>query len=322
MDNAEIIRDLTRHFGEGNFSPLPGRGNSRVGTWTSNQRSFVKIYPDDGTWDRRATEKRVLEHYSRNGITAIPRILHSDAALNYSVFSYIDGTPAYTLTADLFNQIQAFLRSLMTLPCVDGYTHPAKEAFFHTSELKAHINQRLAALRAIDDPLLQDYLHRRIDAYFAEVGYDRFQDVSCGERVIISPSDFGTHNSMLAPDGKLSFIDFEYAGRDSMFKLLGDIYWHPGSSLSLAQRISLITPYLLTSQDQTIFRNVRLLMGLKWSLLLLNEFIPFNLRKRIVAGAEPVDSQNVKQQQIEKSVRILEKVTSDWQGKIKEFGFP
>ena len=149
--------------------------------------------------------------------------------------------------------------------------------------------------------------------------YERFPDVACDSRVIVSPSDFGTHNTILAADGTLWFVDFEYAGRDSLYKLLGDIYWQPGSSLSPRQRVALIAPYLTTAEDKAVFRTLRLLMGLKWSLLVLNEFIPQNLQKRATASSGTLDLQAIKRQQLEKSVRILAKTAEDRHGRITEF---
>ena len=46
-------------------------------------------------------------------------------------------------------------------------------------------------------------------------------------RTIISPSDFGFHNTLVRPDGELQFLDFEYAGFDDPAKLVGDFYACP-----------------------------------------------------------------------------------------------
>ena len=40
-------------------------------------------------------------------------------------------------------------------------------------------------------------------------------------RCFLSPSDFGFHN-ILQSEGRLNFLDFEYAGRDDLAKLLSD----------------------------------------------------------------------------------------------------
>jgi hypothetical protein len=317
MADAPIIQSLTQRLSAGKFLQLAGRGNSKVGMWRADKRYFVKIYPPDTSWPRRQAEKQAIDYYISHGITTIPHILYSDAELNYSVFDYIDGTPNYPIEANIFSQIESFLCKIAALLAPTDFP-PAKEAFFHSRELKTHIDQRRAFLQMIDDPLLQSHLCH-LDRVFISLNYATFPDFSCGSKTIISPSDFGTHNSLLTTDRRLFFIDFEYAGRDSLFKLLGDIYWHPGSNLTVSQRVALITPYLQSATDQATFRNVRLFMGLKWSLLLLNEFIPFNLQKRISALLGAADGQSIKQQQLEKSTKMLERLLDDWHGRASEF---
>ena len=160
MASPEIIQDLTRHLGAGRFAPLVGRGNSEVGMWDGAERYFVKIYPRDDGWQRRAAEERAIAYYAHGGIAAIPKLHYSQEALNYSVFGYIDGTPEYTVTAERFQRIEAFLKNIVVLPGAGDYAHAAKEAVFHTKELRAQIDQRRAFLQAIEDPLLQDHLRQ------------------------------------------------------------------------------------------------------------------------------------------------------------------
>ena len=47
------------------------------------------------------------------------------------------------------------------------------------------------------------------------------------EELILSPSDFGFHNTLLASDGALKFFDFEYAGWDDPAKTAADFLRQP-----------------------------------------------------------------------------------------------
>ena len=69
-------------------------------------------------------------------------------------------------------------------------------------------------------------------------GYDaaRAQAAACGlylDRPLdpadrcVSPSDFGFHNALREPSGRLRFIDFEYAGWDDPAKLVCDFFCQP-----------------------------------------------------------------------------------------------
>lgn len=304
MFHQVIAEDLTQKLGPGIFTPMAGRGNSRVGVWEGEKKHFVKMYPRDPLWDRQDVEQRMLAYYASYGIDVVPDIIYVNHALNYSVFRFIEGTSAYPADQPVLNQLQRFLKRIFALPD-GGFTTEAKEAFFHTDKLKAHIDERLALMRRIPDPVLQAHLNSKIAAAFAQAGYDRLAGCACGAP-IVSPSDFGLHNSILSPGSRVYFIDFEYGGRDSKFKLLGDIYWHPGANLSFAQRTALIEPFLEDASERKMFEKIRLLMGLKWALLLLNEFIPSHLAKRLSASGQAMNKSEIKSQQLAKSNSVLE----------------
>ena len=51
--------------------------------------------------------------------------------------------------------------------------------------------------------------------------------VLAAEDCCLSPSDFGFHNALLDDEGKLTFLDFEYAGRDDPAKLVSDFFCQP-----------------------------------------------------------------------------------------------
>lgn len=313
MNNAAIIEDISCILGSGVFTALPGRGNSRVGKWTTGGKNFfIKEYPHDHAWDRRASEQRVIEFYQHHGIKNIPQLYHSSVKWNYSVFNFIDGTPHYEATSDHIAQFKDFLDQVIVLSASPEMMGNAKEAFFHTATLRQQIDQRLKFLRSLEDPVLDNYLRQEFDPCLAAINFDAIADVACDNKIIVSPSDFGTHNSLLDSRHRLTFIDFEYAGRDSLPKLLGDIYWHPGSALSRAQRQEIINTYLATPKDQEIQRIVQILMGVKWSLLLLNEFVPSNLQRRIKAlGNSAADAQKIKLEQLVKSQNVLKQVSDD-----------
>ncbi len=103
------------------------------------------------------------------------------------------------------------------------------------------------------------------------------------------PSDFGFHNSLRRNDGSLVFVDFEYFGWDDPVKLTADILLHPGGTLlpsatgsDSARRRRGFTAMIrhLRAGCRPICR----CSGLRWVLILLNEFIPERWRRRVLAG--------------------------------------
>ena len=102
------------------------------------------------------------------------------------------------------------------------------------------------------------------------------------------PSDFGFHNSLRRPDGALAFLDFEYFGWDDPVKLTADILLHPGRPLEPAQRQRFRRAATRLYGGDPAFAN-RLsaylpLFGLRWVLILLNEFIRERWQRRVLAG--------------------------------------
>ena len=109
------------------------------------------------------------------------------------------------------------------------------------------------------------------------------------------PSDFGFHNAFAAADGSLAFIDFEYFGWDDPVKLTADILLHPGRPLDGPQRRrfrrSVVRLYGQDRQFEARLAAYLPLFGLRWVLILLNEFIPERWRRRQLAGASETWSQ-------------------------------
>ena len=102
------------------------------------------------------------------------------------------------------------------------------------------------------------------------------------------PSDFGFHNSLRKPDGSLAFVDFEYFGWDDPVKLTADILLHPGRPLLPPQRLRFRQAAMRLYGGDPAFA-ARLsaylpLFGLRWVLILLNEFIPERWQRRVLAG--------------------------------------
>jgi hypothetical protein len=94
----------------------------------------------------------------------------------------------------------------------------------------------------------------------------------------LSPSDFGFHNAIRRPDGALAFVDFEYFGWDDPAKTIVDYLLHPGMALGEPLKRRFVVRAQAVFADVPMFqaraRIVYPLFGLKWALILLNDFLP------------------------------------------------
>ena len=94
----------------------------------------------------------------------------------------------------------------------------------------------------------------------------------------LSPSDFGFHNAIRRPDNTLAFVDFEYFGWDDPAKTIADYLLHPGMGLGEPMKRHFAARALASFADVPLLaersRLVYPLFGLKWAMILLNDFLP------------------------------------------------
>ena len=107
---------------------------------------------------------------------------------------------------------------------------------------------------------------------------------------ILSPSDFGFHNT-LEEQGSLVFLDFEYAGWDDPAKLICDFTCQPELPVSDSQGRQFGEEIVRAfPHPGAVAHRVEQLLPvhrLKWCCILLNEFRAEDRSRRIHAGVEP-----------------------------------
>lgn len=296
-----------------------GGGNNRVFRVRTPTRSYaLKCYAtgDEDKRDRLAHEFDGLRVLQAAGIRAvIPSPVAADREARCALYEWIDGTPAGEHGS---SDIAIVLRFLASLHRVRGHLEtaalpPATEATLALGDLLTQVEIRLARLEAVlaEEPRLREFLEGGLKPEFAR----RRADVSdrtpstplTKPQQTLSPSDFGFHNALRRPDGTLTFIDFEYFGWDDPVKLTADFLWHPGMALTEDERLQFLEGATDLYGDDPDFRG-RLtafypLHGLRWCLIVLNEFLPSHWRRRMFAGA--TEWEMAKERQLGKAMRIL-----------------
>jgi thiamine kinase-like enzyme len=133
------------------------------------------------------------------------------------------------------------------------------------------------------------------------------------EKQTLSPSDFGFHNSIKIDDGSLTFLDFDYFGWDDPVKLTADFIWHPAMNLDKDQKSIWQKAMLKIFNDDKYFED-RLnatmpLYGLRWALIILNEFLPgFADRRKEAGESKSYEIKKVREIQLKKAHTYCEKV--------------
>ena len=266
---------------------IGGGGNSRIyklaGGWAG--KSYFQPH-------RLAVEFPAMQFMWQNGIRCLPRTIAADERV--AIYEFIEGTKPVPDAKDIDAAV-AFLHQLRGL---SGSRLPnAAEACFSVKEIIANLESRFARLAATEvirefQPLL-DRVRQTPD--------------SPAEERVLSPSDFGFHNALRRPDGSLVFLDFEYFGWDDPAKLVCDFLLHPAMTLpdDLKRRFyrSFVTTKNLAKRVETVYP----LFALKWITIMLNEFLPDDLRRRRFAGS-PAD----KATQLEKARRLAARIEREY----------
>ena len=334
MTQDEITESLERLLGErvAGIEKIGAGGNSRVYRVDADSGSFAaKFYfqrTADGR-DRLDAEFGGLRFLWNNNVRCIPQPLVADRERQIAVYQYLPGSeiPAEHVTEENIDQLTDFLVSLRKLAAIpDAAVLPlAAEASFSVAGIVDNIHARFNLLQGVSgqEPIYQDLsqfledrfvpaLGRWENAARVALGEDAYStDISSTARTL-SPSDLGFHNALLNDDGLLSFVDFEYFGWDDPAKMISDFLWHPRSTMvdTLKERFAdrLITAFRDVEGLDVRLEAVSPLFGLKWCMILLNEFRPDNLARRRFASGFTDETEAVLATQLAKAQDTLTRV--------------
>ncbi len=291
--------------------PVGGGGNNRIfRAEIAGKPVALKGYraADGDTRDRLGAEWSALSLVSRHLPDVVPKPLACDRSSGWAAYEWVEGARIANAGDSDIEAAITFLRDLQTLRQRPGSSDLglASEACLSLGDLTSQIERRLRRLAGIDAvaPFLAD-----IGGTFARLAGDGPE--LAAERRILSPSDFGFHNAIRRPDGRLVFIDFEYFGWDDPAKLASDIHWHPGMGLNPSQRERFAAGLSRVFGDDPGYpeRLTRYLplIGLRWCLILLNEFLPAGLARRRHAG-QAADAEAARDRQLAKARTLYSEV--------------
>ena len=274
---------------------MRGGGNNQLYRVETAGRTYaLKRYAGNAaeSRERYTREFRGLTFLWERGERRIAQPLALDADAQVGLYAWVEGTsPAAASAADL-DAMSAFAATLF-----EARTDPqayalaqAREAVLSHAELQQQLAARIARLRTVETEhpelraLLGDIAAEAARRYAGTVVAGRLAPAAC----TLSPSDFGTHNALRGPMG-LTFIDFEFFGWDDPVKLVADVVWHPGMALDGEARQKFFSSaadvYKVEAEFIARFERDAPLYGLRWALIVLNEFLPEVWARRLAAGA-------------------------------------
>ena len=311
---------------------ISGGGNNRVfKVKTVNEESFfVKQYFKlSSASNRLEAEFYGLKFLWKQGIRHIARPLAVDSQQGIAVFDFIKGERANLIPSksDDITQAINFLTSLKSLVGLRGAQklQSAAEACFSLNELTENLNKRLLRLNNVetDVPLFEDFRKFRdkemvptlerlkvsANRRCANLGSVPFSYLDHAHRTL-SPSDFGFHNAIRRHDDVLTFVDFEYFGWDDPAKTISDFLLHPAMELDEQQSSMFLRNCInkLGETDDNLCNRVKTyfpLYGLKWTIIVLNEFCEPDWKRRKFSGRSSNKTEYYFQGQLEKANMFL-----------------
>lgn len=309
-----------------------GGRNSRIYRLRMAGNDFVlKVYPPPGAGsrDRLTAERDALLLMARHGINQVPRVIAADPVRRCLLLNWIDGMPIESANQQDIVQAIEFLNVIHKLRSRSDaqLIALAAEACLSGAEIMAQIDQRMSRLEAVSpgESTLAVFLKCDIRPALVAVtdwvksGLRRIQ--SDMETTLpeadrsLCPSDFGFHNALRGSDGRLTFLDFDYFGWDDPVKLVSDFLLHPGMSLTEESKYRFVEgAQRVYGSDPCFELRLRLLyplFGLRWCMILLNEFLPERWTVRLHAGTN-VDWAATKQAQLDRAANLLQVVVTNF----------
>lgn len=294
---AQPLIAVERHLGGGNNRLFRAR--------TSDGRSYaLKEYPRRAgdPRDRLSVEYCALEFLSQHKSVSVPRAFAVDRTNGFALYEWIDGGPVSQPSDRDVDAALSFAASLHAIrhAAGAGKLPLASEACLSGAEIVAQVGRRHERFKLIaqSEPRLAQFLATDFGpmaeavevwsrAGYKSLGWSFDAPIPC-EQQSLSPSDFGFHNAIRRSDGDLVFVDFEYFGWDDPVKLASDFLQHPGMSLSPAQYLRFRTGAEKIYGGEPAFAQRLALLyplyGLRWCMILLNEFLPERWESRRLAG--------------------------------------
>jgi hypothetical protein len=306
---------------------LTGGKNNRVFglTLSDGRRVVMKSYHHDerDTRDRLGAEWSFLRYVWDRGVRNVPEPLAAIPSEHVGLYGFIDGARAADISVGLIDAAAAFVAAINAAPHEPEALAAGSEACFSIADHVGTVARRVGRLATLDEtaPHVNDAraFVRRLEASWQRVegqiasearakGIDTVAPVS---RHIVSPSDFGFHNA-LVEDGAVSFIDFEYAGRDDVAKLVCDFFCQPEVPVPLEYfprfRDSVIGGLGLSADDSWRCDILLKAYRLKWVCIILNEFLPLGASRRAFADAS--DRAARAERQLQRAERQISLVTT------------
>lgn len=310
--------------------PLSTGGNNRVYRLDASGSAYLLkeyFHDQEDQRDRLGVEFGFLKFAWNRGLRCVPQPIARHFACRLGLYGFVEGRRVEVgdVTESRVTEAGRFIAQLNAhRGAAEAAELPlASDACLSLSDHLASIDRRVKRLSTdatdaracafVCDEVAPRW--RRIAGQLAGQGQawgaalDEPMEMSLR---VLSPSDFGFHNALLAGEGRTSFIDFEYAGWDDPAKLAADFF----NQVAVPAPITMLDRFVEAMEPDAerrlvLRRRVELLLPayrLKWCCMTLAAFDPVAARRRGFAGA---DTATIRDDTLDKARRLLRHVHDD-----------
>ncbi|MGC9983105.1 MAG: phosphotransferase [Polyangia bacterium] len=312
-EQTAALRDLLGAEPE-SLSPLAGGNNLVLALACKGERWVAKFYfshPQDRR-DRLGAEFSMLSFLWRCGVRCIPEPLAADRQRQLGLYRFVEGVRPQPdeVGPDDVRQMGDLLQGMAALrsEAEAAQLPPASECCLSLRKYPDLVGGRLLRVRDGLTRVREDALHRQARCYVEDEVVPLFEqavrhalagvplgspldaELPSSERTL-TPADHGFHNTLRRRDGSLVFLDFEYAGWDDPAQMIGNACLQPEVPLPALERAPFVRRMtgLFGDRGRLLARIERVypLLALRWSLIMLNEFLPVERERRGFAQADP-----------------------------------
>ena len=287
---------------------LPGGRNNVVAqVRAAGKQWLLKVYfshPNDRR-DRLGAEFGMLQFLHANGVDCVPRPVVARADLRAALYEFVEGArlAPENVTHDDATQLAALLGRMWRAKNRQGSERlpPASDSHFTLASCLDSLDRRMDRLRENAPPDVGAFVKADLAAALKSLKSfvaARTRDWSLpldrelpqAERTL-TPADHGFQNAIRRNDGRLVFLDFEYAGWDDPAQMVANAWLQPGVPMPIEHRENFVRNVMgQLGADVFMWRRlgvVHPLMAFKWALIMLNEFVPVADSRRKFAGKPP-----------------------------------
>ena len=299
VENIKQIKVFAEYISKKKISKVKrveGQRNSQIYKiiYKSGLVGALKKYPDE-IIDKRERLKREylgLKLMKRDGFNYVSKILYADPNLNIIILKWINGEKPIKISNFDLKESTDFLKEIHQISKnkTENFPYNAVESCKSLKDIMDQIDYKLLNLLKVknNSKKFKSFLRFIIKPTYKKLCnkmkssklFKFFIKPIAKRNEILSPSDFGFHNS-LKTSSKIFFIDFEYFGKDDPVKLVADFLLHPGMTLTNVQkRVWLKNVSKIFVDDKNFINRLRFFIpfyAIRWSLIVLNDFKTLNI---------------------------------------------